>query len=104
MHIYSVMWMDGLARKYTGKVLTQKEKTDITPVNFSQLAEHMLNPHHGQHNGLIRPNLWCQGTEGACDCIKVPNKVEASNVVDRTPCGSGSIRSRGQCLKYGSGH
>jgi hypothetical protein len=73
--IYSRMWMDGLARKYVGKVLTRMEMTSNTPVNYSELAGHMLNPHHH----------WCQGLEGACDCIKVPNKVEASNVVDRIP-------------------
>ena len=83
--VYSAMWMDGLSRKYTGKVLTQTEKTDLTEVNFAQLAEDLLNPHHGQQNGLIRPDHWCQGTEGTCACTKVPNKVEASNVVDRTP-------------------
>jgi hypothetical protein len=77
--------MDGLARKYWGKMLTRTEMTSNTPVNFSELAEHMLNPHHGQHNGPIRPDHWCQGSEGACDCIKVPNEVEASNIVDRAP-------------------
>jgi hypothetical protein len=83
--IYSSMWMDGLARKYGGKVLTRTEMTNDTPVNYSKLAKHMLNPHHGQHNRLLRPDHWCQGSEGACDCTKVPNEVEASNVVDRTP-------------------
>ena len=29
--IYSRMWMDGLARKYGGKVLTQTEMTNDTP-------------------------------------------------------------------------
>ena len=36
--VYSAMWMDGLTRKYTGKVLTQTVKTDLTEVNFAQLA------------------------------------------------------------------
>ena len=54
--IYSSMWMDGLARKYGGKVLTRTEMTKDSAVNYSELAEHLLNPHHGQHNGLERPD------------------------------------------------
>jgi hypothetical protein len=83
--IYSRMWMDGIARKYGGKVLTQTEMTNDTPVNNSELAKHMHNLHHGQHDGLIRPEHWCQGSEGACDCTKVPNEVEASNVWTEPP-------------------
>jgi hypothetical protein len=70
--IYSAMRMDELASTgYGGKMLTQMEKTSNTAVNYSDLAEHMLNPHHGHYNELIRPDHWCQGSEGACDCIKV---------------------------------
>ena len=65
--IYSSMWMDGPARKYGGKVLTRTETTKDSAVNYSELDEHLLNPHHGQHNGLERPDHWCQGSEGACD-------------------------------------
>ena len=38
MGIYSSMWIDGLARKYGGKVLTRTEMTKDTPVNYSELA------------------------------------------------------------------
>ena len=62
-----------------------EDMTNVTEANYSILAVHMVNPHFGQANGLIRPNHWAQGIEGTCACPLVPAEVEASNVLDKTP-------------------
>ena len=80
--VYASMWMDGLTRRYQGKVMSL---SNMTVVNFAKLAEHLVNPHFGQANGLTRPDHWAQGIEGTCACIRVPTEVKVSNVLDKTP-------------------
>ena len=80
--IYTAMWMDGLTRRNQFPI---GDMMDPINTNYGVLAEHLLNPHLGQANGLLRPDHWAQGEDGTCACPRPPASVKASNVLDKTP-------------------
>ena len=49
--VYASMWMDGLTRRYQGKVMNLY---NMSVVNFAKLAEHLVKP-MGSQDPTTRP-------------------------------------------------